>query len=62
MKPSEIMPVLDIAKKVNDMGKRFNPLFIGPPGIGKSQIVQQWCKENGYGFIDLRLAFFEAPT
>ncbi len=28
----------------------------GPPGIGKSQAVQQVAKENNLGFLDLRLA------
>jgi DNA polymerase III delta prime subunit len=33
------------------------PLMIwGPPGIGKSTFIRELCKENGIGFIDVRLA------
>lgn len=31
------------------------PMVIGHHGIGKSQAVRQYAKENGYGFVDLRL-------
>jgi len=61
MKPSEMFEVMDLACSVNEMGERFNPLFVGPPGIGKSQIVQQWCKKHGHDFIDMRLAYYDAP-
>jgi len=33
------------------------PLMLwGPPGVGKSQGVEQWCLENNYLFIDVRLS------
>jgi hypothetical protein len=35
------------------------PLFVGPMGIGKSDIVKQVTNELGLGFIDLRLAQME---
>jgi hypothetical protein len=37
------------------------PLFTSAPGIGKSSIVQAWCKENNIPFLDLRLAYLDAP-
>lgn len=61
MRPNEILKVLDLARKVTKMGNVFNPLFVGPPGVGKSEIVQQWCRSNGLPFIDLRAAYLEAP-
>lgn len=61
MQPSKIKNVLDLAHKVRMNGGIFNPLFVGPPGIGKSEIVQAWCKERGMEFIDLRAAYLEAP-
>lgn len=32
----------------------------GPPGVGKSQGVEQLCKELGYRFIDIRLSQMDA--
>lgn len=61
MRPNEMFKILDLAKKVRTQGKVFNPLFVGPPGIGKSEIVQQWCHQNELPFIDLRVAYLEAP-
>jgi len=61
MKPGNIKDVMDLAKRARERGHRFNPCFVSPPGVGKSEIVQQWCKENGYDFIDIRLAYKEAP-
>ena len=38
------------------------PVFLwGPPGIGKSEVVESIAKELGGAFIDLRLAQME-PT
>lgn len=61
MRPSDIYEILDLARTINRQGNIFNPLFVGPPGIGKSEIVQQWCRERGLPFIDLRAAYLEAP-
>lgn len=61
MKPSEIFKILDIAAKAREIGQIFNPLFEGPPGVGKSHIIQQWCAKNGHAFVDLRSAYLEAP-
>jgi len=66
MKPSHILKVLDVAKKARAIGQVFNPMFTGDAGLGKSQIVQQWVKEQqktnpNFGFVDLRIAYMEAP-
>lgn len=61
MKPSEIFKVMDLARNARLQGRVFNPIFVGPPGIAKSAIVQQWAKQNGYGLIDIRAALREAP-
>lgn len=38
------------------------PVFLwGPPGIGKSSVVSQIAKEQGVGYIDLRLSLLD-PT
>lgn len=61
MRPKMISEVLDLALKVRRNGGRFNPLFTGDAGIGKSEICQMWAKSQGenFGFIDLRPAYME---
>lgn len=61
MKPSEISKVLDMTRNIVRTGRRFAPLFVSPPGIGKSECVQAWCVKNGLPFIDIRAAYYEAP-
>jgi hypothetical protein len=61
VKPSQIFEILDLAKAARKNGHTFNPCFVSPPGLGKSEIVAQWAKAHGMGFIDVRLAYKEAP-
>lgn len=66
MKPSGIFDVLNLAWEAKKNGKMLIPLFSGDAGLGKSQICQQWVakkkEENPeFGYIDLRLAYLEAP-
>lgn len=66
MKPSHITTIMDTALAARQAGEIFNPLFTGEAGLGKSQIVQQWVKKQretdpNFGFIDLRIAYMEAP-
>ena len=66
MKPSKIHEALDMAFAARKIGKTINPLLAGAAGIGKSEICQQWVKEQqkrnkDFQFIDLRIAYMEAP-
>lgn len=66
MKPSNIDAILDTAVEARKQGMNFTPLFTGEAGLGKSQIVQQWVKKQqakdpNFGFLDLRIAYMEAP-
>lgn len=66
MKPSLIPNVLDLALTARQNDQIFNPLFVSHAGLGKSQIVQAWVAEQQkknpeFGFIDLRIAYLEAP-
>lgn len=66
MKPSNIMAVMDLALKANEIREIVNPMFTGDAGLGKSQIVQQWVEKQRetdpeFGFVDLRIAYLEAP-
>lgn len=66
MKPSHIVTIMDTARAAREAGEVFNPMFTGEAGLGKSQIVQQWVKKQRernpeYGFLDLRIAYMEAP-
>ena len=66
MKPIDIHEVLDLAIEARRNGFVFNPLFTGDAGLGKSQICQSWVKKQQernpkFFFIDLRIAYMEAP-
>ena len=75
MKPIRIINVLKLATKAREAGQIFNPLFTGDAGLGKSAISQLFVhlmrtegfpdmgieKNPDYGFIDLRIAYMEAP-
>ena len=69
MKPSRIKDVLDLALQARQNNFVFNPMFVGEAGLGKSEIVRQWVAEQnekfkdegGFGFVDLRLAYYEGP-
>lgn len=69
MRPDRIPEVLDLAWAAREAGLIFNPMFVGEAGLGKSEIIRQWVKtmdekykdEGGFGFVDLRLAYYEGP-
>jgi hypothetical protein len=66
MKPSNIFAIMDVALEARKLGETFTPLFTGEAGLGKSQIVQQWVAKQvettpEFGFLDLRIAYMEAP-
>ena len=52
----------DIKDEVNYAFNRKRPIFLwGPPGVGKSEIVETITQERSGYMIDLRLALME-PT
>lgn len=66
MKPSNIFAVLDLAREARAQGRTLNPIFTGEAGLGKSEITQAWVKKQRernpkFGFLDLRIAYMEAP-
>ena len=66
MKPSNIPAVLDLAYTARLQGRAINPIFTGEAGLGKSEITQSWVKKQReknpkFGFLDLRIAYMEAP-
>lgn len=66
MKPSNITTVLDLAYTARKNNEVMNPMFTGDAGLGKSQIAQSWVKKQrltnpNFGFVDLRIAYLEAP-
>src|SRR5271166_3402443 len=57
---------MDLAYKATQIGEVMNPMFTGDAGLGKSAIVQQWVAKQrernpAFGFVDLRIAYLEAP-
>ncbi len=61
MRPNKIFDIMDLARRATKLNEVFNPIFIGPPGVGKSHIVQAWARQNELPCIDLRIAYLEAP-
>lgn len=75
MKPIRILEVLKLATAARENNDVFNPLFTGDAGLGKSQICQKFVEvmrtkgfpeagikaDPNYGFLDLRIAYYEAP-
>ena len=69
MRPDRIPEILDLAWKAREMNLVMTPNLVGEAGLGKSAITQQWVNymdnkykdEGGFGFIDLRLAYYEGP-
>lgn len=61
MIPSQMFDILDLAKRARDKRKIMNVMFVSPPGLGKTEIVEQWCVKNGYEYIPFSLATSDAP-
>lgn len=61
MRPNQIYGILDMSMRARENGDIYNPLFIGPPGIGKTEIVIQWAKDRGIPFTVITLATVEPP-
>lgn len=61
MKPAKIFDVMDLAMRARQKGEIYNPLFVGAPGLGKTEIVQAWCKAKGLPSITLTSALLDAP-
>lgn len=66
MKVTRILDILDIAWEARMQGRVWNPLFISEAGLGKSALCRQWVQQmrekyGTFGFLDLRLAYYEGP-
>lgn len=61
MKPSNINDIMDLARRARQNGDIFNPLFVGAPGLGKTEIIQEWCNQNKLPFVVITAATYEAP-
>lgn len=57
----QIAEFMELAKASLDRKDPVNVCFSGPPGLGKSALVEQWATSNGYKYLDVRLAQMEAP-
>lgn len=61
MRPSKIFDMMNLSVRARSLGKIFNPMFVSPPGLGKTEIMQQWAKSIGYQAIVLNLASYDPP-
>ena len=59
--PSELPTIIKNHIKMCEKGYiQLTPMFWGPPGIGKSQIIAQACADMGYELIDFRVTMYDA--
>jgi MoxR-like ATPase len=61
MKSNKLFSIMDLAKRARENGDIFNPMFVSPPGIGKTEMIEQWCVKNDYQYIPFSLATSDAP-
>ena len=66
MKVDKIEEILDLAVEARKQGLAFNPMFVGEAGLGKSEAVRAWVKQQqkkdeSFGFVDFRTAYYEGP-
>lgn len=61
MTPSKIFEVMNLAVRARKQDRIYNPLFVGPPGVGKTEIVQQWAKSQGLKSVVMTLSSYDPP-
>lgn len=61
MKPAKIFDVMNLAVRARDKGHIYNPLFVSAPGLGKTEITQQWAKGKGMKSIVMTLSSYDPP-
>ncbi len=61
MKTNNIFDILDLAVNARSLGHILNPLFVSAPGLGKTEITQQWARSRGYKVIVLSLSTMDPP-
>ena len=61
MVPNKIFDIMDMTRRARQLGEIFNPLFVSPPGLGKTEIVQQWANARKVPFITLTLSSYDPP-
>lgn len=54
MRPTLLMETLDVRAKAHFAGQRIRPALVqGPPGVGKTQMIQALARDAGVGFMSL---------
>lgn len=61
MKPSEISKALDLSFRARKQDKIFNVLLVGAPGLGKTEIVQQYAANRKLPCITMTLSSYDPP-
>jgi len=61
MTPNKIHSILDMTVRARTNGDIFNPCFVGAPGLGKTEIIQQWAKSRGLESVTLSLSTIDPP-
>lgn len=61
MKPNQISSILDLALSARRHNEIFNPLFVSPPGLGKTEIVAAFARARGLEAVTLSMATMDPP-
>lgn len=61
MNPVKIFDIIDLAFRARKNNHIFNPLFVGAPGLGKTEIVQQYARSKGIREITMTLSSYDPP-
>lgn len=61
MKVSQIHDILDMSRRARNNGDIFNVCLVGPPGLGKTEIIGQWAAKNELRTIVMTLSSYDPP-
>ncbi len=61
MSPDKIAAALELSMRARQQDKIYNVCLIGPPGVGKTEIVQQWANNKKLPNVTMTLSSYDPP-